>query len=550
MKSLNDVTPRRTASGIPSRMWGSWFRMKWKPKSSTERDSASSRSLTSAVGSVSPSSPTTNGTSVVSPVRAAAMGAVVQSCYSGPTWSGQSMSPGSTYFPAASITRAAGGSSDSGPIATIVSPLMATAASKTSEPVTTRPPRTRTSIILAGAARSGHAVGGLRKARPGSVRPLPFGSSVRLLLGHGLEEAPVVLWLTPAEEVPALADREHLVEVDPRPHQLVAVRRGAGEHLAQRADDRAPRDQLHAVLDARLGDADHEAEVRVRARTETELVEVERERRAWRVVADENDLRALERERAIALRVAAILADRDPDPGAGGVEDLVARVAVGEVVGLEDLGEAVGGLGTGEVDLAERPAESAVPIGEERRVEVFPPRLLAEAHMHRDPRLGRATQEWLERLRRHFGLEELIEVGADLLGEVRRERHLGIGDQLDAFSDRLGEQAQHALDNLLAACALVIRAHLGGGDLYTAYIYTAYIARHRDSPPYTAAGSRVRVDLHRRKRTSIRTSWRGTSCKTLDPSASPGSRAPEPQGLPRSDSRDSPDLRLPVRGPP
>src|SRR5881397_185247 len=190
--------------------------MKWKPKSSTERASASSRSLTRALGSVSPSSPTTNGTSVVSPVRAAAMGAVVQSSYSGPTWRWQSMSPGSTYFPAASITRAAGGSSDSGPIATIVSPLMATAASKTSEPVTTRPPRTRTSIIVAGAARSGHAVGGLRKA----VRPLPFASSVRLLLGHGLEEAPVVLWLTPAEEVPALADREHLVEVDPRHHQL------------------------------------------------------------------------------------------------------------------------------------------------------------------------------------------------------------------------------------------------------------------------------------------------------------------------------------------
>src|SRR3989441_13338611 len=98
---------------------------------------------------------------------------------------------------------------------------------------------------------------------------------------------------------------------------------------------------------------------------------------------------------------------------------LVARVAVGEVVGLEDLGEAVGGLGTGEVDLAERPAESAVPIGEERRVEVFPPRLLAEAHMHRDPRLGRAAQEWLEALRRHFGLAELIEVGAGLLWGVR-----------------------------------------------------------------------------------------------------------------------------------
>src|SRR5437870_8463371 len=56
------------------------------------------------------------------------------------------------------------------------------------------------------------------------------------------------------------------------------------------------------------------------------------------------------------------------------------------------------------------------------------------------------------------------------------------------------------------------------------------------------AGSRVRVadtgtafhsraarpDLHRRKRTSIRTSWRGTSCKTLDPSESGKPRAGAP----------------------
>src|SRR5439155_6227379 len=474
MKSLNDVTPRRTASGIPSRMWGSWFRMKWKPKSSTERDSASSRSLTSAVGSVSPSSPTTNGTSVVSPVRAAAMGAVVQSSYSEPTWRWQSMSPGSTYFPAASITRAAGGSSDSGPIAAIVSPLMATAASKTSEPVTIRPPRTRTSTVIgARAAGPEHSVGGVPWARRGSVRPTLFASSVGLLFGDGLEEAPVVLRLTPAEEVPALAHRDHLVEVDPRHHQLVAGRGRAGEHLAQRADDRAPRDQLHAVLDARLGHADHEAEVRVRARPETQLVEIEREGRHRRVVADENDLRALERERAIAYRVAAVLADRDPDPGPGGVEDLVARVAVGEVVGLEDLGEAVGGLRAGQVDLAERPAEAAVPIGEERRVEVLASRLLAEAHVHRDPRLCRAAQERLESLRWHFGLEELVEVGANLFWEVRRERHLGIGDQLDALPRCLGEQPEHPLDDLLAARALVVGTELRRGDLDQ--------ARHRDS---------------------------------------------------------------------
>ncbi len=84
MKSLNDVTPIRTASGMPSRMYGSWFRMKWKPKSSTESAPASSRRRPAALGSVSPSSYTTNGRSVVSPVRAAASGAVFQSSYSGP----------------------------------------------------------------------------------------------------------------------------------------------------------------------------------------------------------------------------------------------------------------------------------------------------------------------------------------------------------------------------------------------------------------------------------------------------------------------------------
>src|SRR2546427_4329584 len=359
MNSLNDVTPSRNASGMPSRMWGSWFRMKWKPKSRTERASASSRSLTSAFGSVSPSSPTTKGTSVVSPVRAAAMGAVVQSSYSGPTCRWQSMSPGRTYLPAASITRAAGGRSDSGPIATIVSPLMATAASKTSEAVTTWPPRTTTSITVAMSVRPADSVGGLRKARSGSLRPILSASSTGFPFCDWFQQAPVVLRLAPAEEVPALADGGHLIEVDPRHHQRVAARSRAGEHLAERVDDRAPRDQLHAVLDARLGDADDEAEVRVGARPETELVEVERQRRGGRVVANENDLCTLEREAAIALGVAAGLADRAPPPGARGGEDLLAPVARGGGVGVGEPGEAVGGLRAWEGGLSGRPPEAA-----------------------------------------------------------------------------------------------------------------------------------------------------------------------------------------------
>ena len=147
---------------------------------------------------------------------------------------------------------------------------------------------------------------------------------------------------------------------------------------------------------------------------------------------------------------------------------------MGEVVGLEDLGEPVRGLRAGQVDLAKRPAEASVPVGEERRVEVLSLGFLAEAHVHRDPRLGRAGEERLERLGRHLGLEELVEVGADLLGEVRRERHLGVGDQLDAVPDRMLEQGQHPLHDLLAGRALVVRAHLGSGDLH--------VARHGDLP--------------------------------------------------------------------
>src|SRR3989442_11162151 len=42
-------------------------------------------------------------------------------------------------------------------------------------------------------------------------------------------------------------------------------------------------------------------------------------------------------------------------------------------------------------------------------------------------------------LRRHLGLEELVEVLADTLGEVRRQRHLRIDDQLDVVARRLVE---------------------------------------------------------------------------------------------------------------
>src|SRR2546426_88664 len=292
---------------------------------------------------------------------------------------------------------------------------------------------------------------------------------MRLLLGDGLEHVPVVLRLSPPEEVPTPSQRPHLLEVDPRRDELVAPRRRLREHLALRVDDARAGDQLDAVLHTRLGDADHEAEVRVRPGAHAELVEIERQRRDRRVVADQDDLGALQRERAIALGIAAVLAERDADFRADRIEDAIARVAVGEVVGLVDLGKAVDGLRARQVDLAERAAQTPVAVGEEGGVEVLAVCLLAEADVHGHARLGGATKQGLESLRRYLGLEELIEVGADFLGEVGRQRHLRIDDQLHAIARRRFEEGEHPLDDRLAGCPLLIGTHLGGGNFQVAW---------------------------------------------------------------------------------
>src|SRR5215467_496852 len=463
MKSLNDVTPVPKASVMPSRIFGSWFRMKWKPKSRTETDSASSRSRATALGSVSPSSYTTKGSSVVRPVWAAAMAAVFQSSYSAPMWRWQSMSPGSTKRPLASMTRSAGGKRFSGPMTAILSPLMATAVSTTSEAVTTLPPRTMVSTRAAPCGLIAIAPA-WRTTRGGRASSSLRLSSVGLLLGHGLEQAAVVLRLAPPEEVPALTHRRHLIEVDARDDELVARGGGLGEDLPLWADDARAADQLHAVLDARLGDAHHEAGVRIGACPHAELVEVESQRRDGRVVADEDDLRALQGEGAVALGIATILADGDADLGPAGVEDLVAGIAVGEIVWLVDLGKAVRLPSAREVDLPECPAESSRGVGEEGGVEVVTLGLLAEARVHGDARFLGTAEQGLQGFGRHLRLEELIEVLANLLGEVGGERHLGIGDQLDPLLLRLLEEGEHALDDLLATHAFVVGTHLGSGD--------------------------------------------------------------------------------------
>src|SRR5438067_236259 len=454
MNILNDRTPSRTASARPSRIAGSCSRMKWKPKSTTDSLSACSRRRRVACGSVSPAVYFTNGTTLVSPVRAAASAATFQSSYSGPTCRWQSMRPGKTSFPVASMTRSAGGSHSSGASATMRPPWIATPASTTSLAVTTRPPFTTRSTARA-------VIGSRRGPRNGPPRPPALGapretrgaprpyarSSVGLLLGDRRQQDFVVLGLATAEEVPALAHRRHPIEVDARSDELVAIRRRLGHDLALRIDHARAADELQAVLDAGLGHTDDEARVGVGARAHAEIVEIERQRRDRRVVADQDDLGALQRERAIALRVATILTNRDADARAGAVPHPVAGVAVGEVAGVVHLREAVGCLRARQSDFAKRPAEPSVTIGEERGVEVLAIGLLAESDVHGDPRLRRAPQQRLQSLRRHVGLEELVEVLADLLGEVCRERHFRIGDQLDALARSTFEQDEHALDD-------------------------------------------------------------------------------------------------------
>src|SRR4029077_8726729 len=158
-----------------------------------------------------------------------------------------------TYLPWASITRSAGGSSASGPIAAILPPSMAIAASKTSVEVTIRPPRTIVSTrgaVIGSPECEGRRFGGCASALK--------RSSVRLLLDAGVQQRAVVLGLAPAEEVPPLAHGMRLVEVDPRHDQLVARGRRLRDHLAERVDDGSAADQLHAVFHTGLGHAHYE----------------------------------------------------------------------------------------------------------------------------------------------------------------------------------------------------------------------------------------------------------------------------------------------------
>src|SRR3989442_4318553 len=146
------------------------------------------------------------------------------------------------------MTRSAGGRNSSGASATMRPLLIATDASTTSLAVTTRPPLTMRSTPRAAMGALICLRGGPRHGPPRPPRPPTLGaprgtqgaprpcacSSVRLLLRDGLQQRPVVLRLAPTEEVPALAHRSHLIEVDARGEQLCPRPPSPGTHLTQR----------------------------------------------------------------------------------------------------------------------------------------------------------------------------------------------------------------------------------------------------------------------------------------------------------------------------
>ena len=130
---------------------------------------------------------------------------------------------------------------------------------------------------------------------------------------------------------------------------------------------------------------------------------------------------------------------------------------------------AVGLLRAGQMDLSESPGEMARLVGQQRSVEVAALILLAEPHVAGDVGLARPLQQGGQRLGRHLGLEELIEVVPDPLREIGGQRHLGVGQDLDVLRDGPLQQDLHPLDDLLAARPLVVRSHLRGGDFDVAW---------------------------------------------------------------------------------
>src|SRR5262249_31316187 len=117
------------------------------------------------------------------------------------------------------------------------------------------------------------------------------------------------------------------IEIAVGDDQLVILAAGFGDDLPVRIDDYAAGDQRIAVLDAALGDCDNPSRVLVGTRLQGEpmmeqplarpllcLLRIDR----WRVVAEHDQLDALQSHHAVGFRPAAIVAYAHADDAAQG----------------------------------------------------------------------------------------------------------------------------------------------------------------------------------------------------------------------------------------
>src|SRR5262245_4117664 len=178
---------------------------------------------------------------------------------------------------------------------------------------------------------------------------------LRLMAGAGLwrrdragafGDEPVVL------DPPVRGEIEHVllveladVEIAPREDELVADRRRARHDLARRRHDAAAAEELAALLAPRLGDGDDPDAVLVGGGLErkrvVEIGQVIEDRHPRnmrrRVVAEQHELRTLERHHPVRLRPAPIIADAHARDAAECAPDRKTEIADVEILLLEML---------------------------------------------------------------------------------------------------------------------------------------------------------------------------------------------------------------------
>src|SRR5438477_1778756 len=206
------------------------------------------------------------------------------------------------------------------------------------------------------------------------------------------------------------------------------------------------------------------------------------------VVAERDDLDALQSHDAVGLGPAPVVADAHAHDGALHAPDAEAFVPDIEIALLQMLKwrlRQMLGM-AGEMDLAVPADDAAIGINEDRRVVM--PRLalllgqLGIAEIKADAELLREIEQRPRLRARHIALEIAVDlglVGHPIAREERRQCQLGKDDKLDAGAVCLAQQGAEPLDDGLAAVSEMDRTQLGDGG--------AKLAGHSGSPELPSA---------------------------------------------------------------